>query len=805
MLQGLFLDLRYAIRSYGRRPAFTVAAVLMLALGIGANTAIFSVAYAVLLKPLSYPEPDRLVSVWPETPINKMIADEAARRVGAFSAVSAYMGREFPLSGDGDPVIVKGAQVGTRHFDVLRGVPRLGRTFTPDESRPGQHRVTVLSHDLWRSRFGGDPAVVGKSIDLNGERFTVVGVMPEGFQPLEPGWQLWVPLQVNPGDPADYFGSFYLKLVGRLGPGVSAERAQAEVARLAGELRTEQPNMMTEEKVQGARVAPLHEHIVGKVRSTLMVLLVTVGVVLLIACGNVASLLLARAAERRREVAVRAALGAAPGRVARQVFTESVLLGITGGAAGVLVAALTLRVLVSTLPGQMPRAGEVGLSAPVLAFALLSGLVSALLFGMAPASRAARVDVQAELKEEGGGAGLGRKGRRAGRLLVAAQVAGVTVLIITAGLLAKSLGRLQSVDPGFRTDGLLTLRLDLVDTRYPQSTDKIEYYRRVEERVRAVPGVSGAAAIHLLPLTTDNWNFPYLAEGFTLPANAPAGTSLPEADFRVVTPDYFGTMRIQVLRGRALAASDHAEAPAVGVISRALAERMWPTTDPVGRTIQLFGQGGPVFTVVGVVDDIHPERLDAPTRPTIYRPFAQWPNGSMYMMVRTATPVERLATPLRSAIWEIDPSVPVSQMRSMDEVVRTSLADARFTSFLIAGFAGLALLLALMGVYGVISHALARRTRELGIRMALGARREDVFRLVMGEGVRLTIMGVALGVLAAFAATRVVSSRLYQVSTTDGATFAAGALFIAVAALVSCGLPAWRATRVDPALAVKRD
>ncbi|HEU4457276.1 MAG TPA: ABC transporter permease, partial [Longimicrobium sp.] len=300
MLQGLLLDLRYALRSYGSRPGFTLAAVLMLALGIGANTAIFSVAYGVLLKPLGYPEPERLVSVWPETSVNKMIADEVSRRTDVFSAVSAYSAREFPLIGGGDPVIVKGAQVGTGHFDVLRAAPLLGRTFAPEESRPGQSRVAVLGHALWRSRFGGDPGIVGRGIDLNGERFTVVGVMPAGFQPLEPGWDLWVPLPVNPNDPADYFGSFYLKLVGRLKPGVSPEQAQAAVGRLAGELRAEQPNMMTDEKVEGARVASLHEQMVGKVRQTLMVLLGVVGVVLLIACANVANLLLARAAGRRR-------------------------------------------------------------------------------------------------------------------------------------------------------------------------------------------------------------------------------------------------------------------------------------------------------------------------------------------------------------------------------------------------------------------------------------------------------------------------------------------------------------------------
>jgi predicted permease len=392
-----------------------------------------------------------------------------------------------------------------------------------------------------------------------------------------------------------------------------------------------------------------------------------------------------------------------------------------------------------------------------------------------------------------------------GRLLVVTQVAGVTILIITATLLSKSLGRLQSVDPGFQAKGLTTLRLDLVDTRYPQPTDKIEYYRRVEERVRALPGVSGVAAIHLLPLTSDNWNFPYLAEGFSLPENAPAGTALPEADFRVVTPDYFSTMGIQVLRGRSFVHSDHAEASAVGMISRTLAERMWPKADPVGRTIQLFGNGGPVFTVVGVVKDVHPERLDTAPRPTIYRPFAQWPNGSMYLMVRTSTPLENLAVPLRAAVWEIDPGVPVSQIRPMDEVVRTSVADERFTSFVIVGFAALALVLALVGVYSVVTYALARRTRELGIRMALGAKPSVVFRLVLAEGLSLTVLGVLLGVLAASIATRFLASHLYQVSATDTATFAVGALVIALTALGSSALPALRATRLDPLLALKRD
>lgn len=805
MSTNVLLDLKTALRSYLKRPAFTAAAVLMLALGIGANTAIFSVAYGVLLKPLSYPQPERLVSLWPETAADKMIADAVARRTTAFSGVSAYAGRNFPLTGEGEPEIVKGAQVGAAHFSVLGARPMLGRAFTAGEGSAGRDQVAVLGYGLWKSRYGGDRRILGRSIQIDGKPFQVIGVMPASFQPLAPDWQLWTPLVIDPANEADYLGSFYLEVVARLKPGVSAEQAQAQLTTLAAALKTEHPNVMIEEKVEGATLVPLHESLVGEVRSTLLVLLSAVGVVLLIACGNVANLLLAHATARRREMAVRTALGAGPWRLIRYVFTESLLLAAIGGVAGLAVAALTIRLLLALLPDDLPRATEIGLDGSVLGFALGISVASAVLFGIAPARRAVRPDLVSELRQESAGGSLGRAGRRSGQGLVVMQVAAAMVLLVAAGVMLKSLGRLQAVDPGFRPDGVLSARVDLVESRYPEAAGKIDYYRRVTERIAALPGVRQVGAIHLLPLTPDNWSFPYLAEGHELPANAPGVTTLPNADFRVVTPGYFRTMGIRVLRGRDFAATDEAESAPVGLINRTMAEELWPGADPVGKSVQMFGNGGPKFTVVGVVDDVHEHTLNAEPKPAMYRPFTQWPNASMYLMVRAGVPPESLAGAVRRAVWNVDPQVPVSEVRPMQAVVRTSVADERLSALLIAAFATLAVLLAASGAYSVISYAVARRTRELGIRIALGAQRSTVFRHVMKEGLVLTAAGLVLGTATALLATRVLVSRLYGVSPADPGAFAISAVLIAATALGSYWIPAWRATRVDPLLSLKSE
>ncbi len=801
----LLLDLRSAIRGYLKQPGFTLAAVFMLALGIGANTALFSVAYGILLRPLSYPEPHRLVGLWPETTVNKLIAARMEAAGDAFTAVSAYTGRDFPLVGAGDPTIVPGAQVGTQHFGVLGAAPLLGRTFTAEESQPGNAHVAVIAHGLWERRFGGDPSVVGRSIDLDGVPHEVVGVMPADFQPLTRGWELWTPLPIDAGDPGDYFGSFYLQMVARLRPGVSLAQADARLQSLVAELRSEFPNLMTDEKVAGARAVPLHGHLVGRVGSTLLVLLGAVGVVLLIACGNVANLILGRASARRRETALRGALGAGPRRIAQYILVENLLLGLAGGAAGLLLAALTMRALLASLPADIPRASEISIDGYALAFALVVSVVAALLFGLAPLRQALWLDLYGAIKEEGGATSVGRRGRRSGQALVVAQIAAATVLLTGAGLLLKSLARLQSVDPGLRVEQLYTLRTDLVGARYASAADKIDFYRRAAEGIGSLPGVQEVGAIHLLPLTADNWSFPYVAEEQAVASAGGGMVTLPSADFRIVTPEYFSAAGIPLLTGRAFAATDGAEAAPVGVINRTMAEDLWPGRDPVGKTIQLFGDGGPVFTVVGVVGDVHEFRLDQPAKPAMYRPFVQWPNGSMYLMVRTSVNPATLAGSIHSAVAAVDPGVPVTQARPMSQVVRTSVSDDRFTARLIGAFAILALLLAASGAYSVISYAVARRAREMAIRVALGAQRRDVFWQVMREGLALTALGLLLGGVAAVAANRALASRLYEVSTVDPTAFVLAGVLIGATAVFSYWMPATRATRADPLLALRAE
>jgi putative ABC transport system permease protein len=805
MLRGLLLDLRYAFRSYGKRPGFALAAGLMLALGIGANTAIFSVAYGVLLKPLSYSDPDRLVSLWPETSVNKLITTTVAERAGTFSAVSAYLGREYPLGGGGAPMIVRGGQVSPGHFDVLQATPQLGRTFLPDEGRIGEHQVVVLGDALWRQRFGGDAAVVGRTIELDGQPHTVVGVMGASLVPLEAGWELWTPLPIDPANPQDYFGSFYLSLVGRLRPDVSPQQANAELAAIARELQSVHPNLMTTEKVEGARTAPLHEHLVGRTRPLLLVLLAAVGIVLLIACGNVANLLLARAAGRQREMAVRRALGARAGDVLRQVFTESLLLGVAAGIAGLGVAFVTLRILLAWLPPDMPRMGEVGLNAPVLAFTLLISVVAAVLFGIAPARTSFRVRVHDDLKDAGTGGSINRSSRRSSQALVVAEVAAATVLLIAAGLTIRSLARLQSVDPGFRAEQVLSLRLDLIESQYPEGTRKTEYYQRVLERVGGLPGVTEAGAIHLLPLTPDNWNFPYLAEDNPIAADASPGTKLPDADFRIVTPGYFRTMDVSLIAGRDFTSGDDEGALSVGIINRTMSERLWPGGDALGKSIQLFGQGGPTFTVVGVVEDVHPHRLDASPAATMYRPFAQWPVASMYLAIRTVGPPGGLAPSIGAAIREVDPEVPISRVQPMQDVVRSSLADERFSGFLIVAFALLALILAIIGVYSVISYTLAGRQREIGLRQAVGARPGSIFSLVLREGLVLTSVGLIIGVASGLAISQVLASRLFEAPAIDPLVIVVSALCVMITAVIGCSLPAMRASRVPPLVTLKGD
>jgi putative ABC transport system permease protein len=796
MMHNLLFSVRYAVRSLRKQPGFTLVVLFILALGISANTVIFSIAYDVLLRPLGYHEPERLVRLWPEDYVDKLIASTVAERGKSFAAVSPYYGMAFAVGGDRHPESVQGARVGTDFFRVLAATPLLGHLFSAEEGRPGEDHVVVLSHGLWKRRYAADGGIVGRTILVDGMAHTVIGVMPADFRPLEPGWELWLPVAIDPANAKDFEGSFFLKMIARLEPGVSARQAEEELRRLCIDLRGTYPNLITNEKMAAATAVPLQEHLVKSVRPIVLVLLGAVGIVLLIVCGNVATLLLSRALRRRGELAVRAALGAGRGRLVRDVMAESLLLGLLGGAAGLVVAFYGLRLLLAHLPVELPRSGEISIDGPVLAFNFLMSLLAALVFSLWPTRRALRFDLVTELKAEGGGS-IGRESRRFGRTLVALQVAMAVVLLTGAGLLLRSLWRLYSVDPGFRPASILTLRLALPSSRYSDPSQIVEYYRRVLEQVNALPGVAGAAAIHLLPLTTDNWNFPYRAQDHPIPPGALPGTALPQANFRVVTPGYFRMLGIRLREGRLLEESDDASASAVGLINHSLAEQLWPGMSAVGKKMRHFGDGGPKFTVIGVVDDVHQHRLDEAPKPEIYRPYAQWPVNSMYLVVRSQLPPGPLASSLRGAIWKLDSEVPIAELRPLEQLFLASLANERATGLLVTCFAGFAFLLAMIGLYGVLCYTVKQRAREIEIRIALGAQRRNVLWGILAEGLTVTAVGLVLGLGGTLAYARILAGRLYQTPPTDAGVFLLVTALILVSALASSWVPAWQATRIS--------
>ncbi|MEE8522938.1 MAG: ABC transporter permease [Thermoanaerobaculia bacterium] len=807
MLDSFLQDLRFALRTLARRPAFTALAVLILALGIGSNTAIFSVAHGVLLSPLPYGEPDRLVELWPRVWINKRAVLAVEERMSSFAGVSGHATWSLPLSGGGgEPEVATVGRVSPQHFDVLGVRPTLGRSFAAGERNPGEHRVAVLSHGLWQRRYGGDPSILGRTIELDTEPYTVIGVMPEGHLPLVPEWQLWVPLTVDRGDPRDLDSTFYIDLTARLAPDVTVSRAAAELRALAASLNAENPQRFTTDRVEAAEVVELREHLVGAVQPTILVLLGAVGFILLIACANVANLLLARSTGRRQEMAVRTALGASRRRMLRQLLTESLVLSLLGGGAGLMAAAWTFNLLLGQLPADLPRATEIALDGPVLGFSLLASLLAAAMFGLAPALRSVRSDLETTLREGAGRLSPGRHHQRFTLALVAFQIAASVTLLVGAGLMLRSLAQLRGVDPGFRGDQVLAMRLVPPSSQHQDATRLLAYYEQVLTQVRAVPGVLDAGAIHLLPLGFGNWNFPYRFEGQEFAADAAAGTPLPAVNFRAVTPGYFRTMGITVLKGRTFTDSDRDDAPAVGVINRRMAETLWPGEDPIGKQIFLFGSDDNAFTVVGVVGDVRQHRLSQAARPEMYWPHAQ--SGtlgvtSMVILARTVGHPPDHADALRAAAWSVDPGVPITEMRPLRRTVEASTAETRFVAFLIAGFAALALALGMAGIYGVLSYAVAERTAEIGIRMVLGAERRDVFREIFGRGLTVTAVGLGAGVLTAWVLGRYLASLLFEIAPTDAVTYIAVVLLISAAAVASIWRPARRASTVDPAAALR--
>jgi putative ABC transport system permease protein len=799
-------DLRFAIRRLLRTPAFTGATVGCLALGIGANTAIFSVIHAVLLRPLPYQTPDRLVAVWEASRIRKSERNTVSpanfldwrSATPGFSGLAAVYGGGANLTGNGQPEEVTVQRATANLFAVL-GVPAaIGRTFGPADDLPGAPDVTLLSHDLWRRRFSADPSIVGRSINLDGAPVTVVGVMPPWTESVgrEPRPALWVPLRLDAAEDYRRTSGRFLQVVGRLGPGVTLDRAQTDLATIAARLEAEHPDFNGGWSVN---VVPLAEQVLGTVRGPLALLGGVVLLVLLIACGNVANLLLAQATARRREMAVHAALGASTIALGRRLLTESVLVAVTGGALGVLLASWCVNGLSALPVPSVPRLQDVRINGLVLAFTLALSLVVGIGFGLVPAFHAGRGDLHEDLKE--GGRSSSRRGGRIRTFLVGAQVAGSLVLLVSAGLLLKSFARVSEVDLGFNPDHLLTARVSLGGERYQEEARQARFFEDLLAAVRTLPGVQSASAINWLPLSGQRSATRMVIEG--APPVAPGQE--PGANVSAVDPHYFEAMQIPILRGRTLTESDRPGVPLAVVISRSFATQYLGGADPIGRRIHMEWGDTLVGTVVGVAADIKHAGVDSAASPTVYWAMSQFPWSTMTLVVRTQGQPERSAEAIVGQVRSLDPEQPVADLKTFDEWLGGAVARRRFMLVLLGGFAALGMVLTAVGLYGTTAYGVVQRTRELGIRAALGASRRDLLWSVLRQAVAVVAAGIAVGLAGSLLVSHLLSSQLYHVSATDPAVFAAIALLLLAVGTLAGYLPARKATRADPTVAIRSE
>ncbi len=813
-LAGLRQDLRYAARTLRGSPAFTLAAVLTLALGIGATSSIFSVVHGVLLRPLPFPAPERLVQVRTVTagapeaddvlsPPNFMSLAERSR---AFGGVAAVLTGDHVLGGAGEARTVESARVSASFFGVMGVRPVLGRGFVPAENQPGSDGVVVLGWGLWQRAFGGDPGVVGRTVRLDGVPREVVGVMPRGFDfPAER--ELWVPLPYD-----GYFsatgvlgrkGNAYVTVLARLRPGVGLEEGRAELRDLAGRLQAAFPASNTG---VGFTAVPLRDALVGEARKPLLLLFGAVGLVLLVAAANVVGLLLARAATREGEMAVRVALGAGRGRLVRQLLTESLLLGLAGGGLGLLLALWTTRALVALRPEGMPRVDSIRVDGPVLAFTLAVALATSVLAGLVPALRATEGGISGTLRGGGRGGLASRRGNRLRGGLVVGQMALAVVLLAGAGLLLRSFARLVAVDPGFRVERVLAFRVELPRAAYDSGDETSGFYARFLERVHGLPGVEAAGAVYRLPIAQGSFGSRFEVEGRAVGA----GEEEPSIGVLSVTPGYFRTLGVPLLRGRGIEDGDRAGGPPVVVINRAAAERFFSGVDPVGRRLARFSfdpieAAAESFTVVGVVGDVRGEALDRAPEPEAFFAHAQVPLPAMSVVVRASGDPLALAGAVRRELSALDPDLPAPEFRTLEQVVAESVARPRFLAGLLTLFAAAALSLAALGVYGLLSYAVAQRTREIGVRIALGARPRDVLEMVVRRALALAGAGVVLGLGGALTLTRLLESQLFGVGAGDPATLAAVVSLLGAAALLASLVPARRAARMSPLEALRAE
>jgi putative ABC transport system permease protein len=805
----MLADLRYALRALRKSPGFTLVAALTLALGIGANSAIFSVVNAVLLRPLPYREPERLVTVnhfYPsfnglQAPVSAGGFVDYQNRTRSFERMAVESGWNPNLTGRGDPERISGAQVSGQFFATL-GVPAaLGRALRPDEDAPGRQGVVVLSDGFWRRRFGADPSAVGQTLTLNGEPHEIVGVMPRGFRDFfVREAELWRPLALTAEQTSSGRTNEWLSLVARLKPGVALEQAKSEMHTFATQLKREDADSYPADWT--LTVTSLREQGTGNVRPALLVLFGAVGFVLLIACANVANLLLARAAGRSREVAVRTALGAQRGRIVRQLLTESVVLAVGGGLLGLALAWFGVSALGALVPGGVPG-DSLGIDPPVLVFALVLSLATGLLFGLAPALQASRGGLQETLREGGRGAAGDRGAQTMRRSLIVAEVALALVLLAGAGLLMKSFARLQSVDPGFEPSNVLMATVALPQVKYPADTQQIAFFDQLLPRLAALPNVRAVGVITSPPFSGSGWTRSFDVEGYQAPANQPG----PWGEFKVISPGYPQSMGVPLRRGRLFTEQDGPGSPRVALVDEELARRYWPNEDPIGRRIILNAGGASEqrLEVVGVLGHVKQQGLDDEARVQLYVPYRQMGVSSMVVAVRTTGDPLNAVSLVRSAVLGVDKDQPISQVRTMESQLADSVGQRRLSMMLLALFAGFALLIACVGLYGVTAYSVTQRTREIGVRMALGARGSQVVGAFVRDGLRLTLVGLAVGGVAALAGGRLIASQLYEVHPGDPLTLGITAVVLGTVALLASYVPARRATRIDPMTALRSE
>jgi len=791
-----------------KKPGFTLIAVITLALGIGANTAIFSVVNAVLLRPLPYHDSDRLVMLSTNEDKDGALGNadyttfvDWRERSRSFERMVVIRSWGGVLTGQGEPEVIRGLRVSADYFKLLAAPPALGRDFRVEEDRPDTRFVVVISHALWQRRFNSDPQVVGKQLILNDQPFTIIGVMPPSFADFLAAnfygaAEVWAPVGYDITQPFACRSCRHLKVIARLKPDVTLAQARSEMSAIMNVMAREHPTIYATPAISVAR---LQDQFTGAIRPALYLLLVAVGLVLLIACANIANLLLARASERAREMAIRVALGAGQWSIARQLLIESALLSLAGAGAGLLLALWGTELLTGLSPAKMLQLQSVTTDARVLGFTLLVSLLTGLLFGLAPALQAARQDAQLALKESAKSS-PGKRQRRLRESFVVAEIVFALALLIGAGLLIRSFARVLDTKPGFELRNLLTMMIPASSAKkYNDEAQVRALYGEAIKRIEALPGVDAAGVVSNLPFggNMDMYGFHVEEKPLANPADAP------DAERYSVSPDYLRAMGIQLLRGRGFTEQDSANAPLVTLINRTAAQRIWPNEDPLGKRIRLGSIESPLRSIVGVVGDVNHYDLETAPDLQAYVPHAQWTDSYMQLVVRATAEPGALTGPVRQVIHALDPDVPLHKIATMRQLVSASAAQRRFTLLLIAVFAAVALLMAAIGLYGVMAYSVTQRTQEIGIRVALGAQSADVLRLVVGQGLRLVALGVALGLMAALALTRLMKKLLFEVSATDPMTFAGVALLLALVALLACWLPARRAAKVDPMVALR--